>query len=211
MKSLGLNANADDVRVYATNAAQPWHVDDADLVALLCLKRAKAGGLRCAAAGPRRGRGASRWARRAARHVRAPGPASTPPPPASLLPTRSGWASSLSIYNRLLETRPDLVQELTQTYAGAAGGRMCGHSHCLQRGKGGSSAAVGAEPSRRAAAAAADKKGEVGPGEKPYLKLPVLSEHQARAGRAGRARQQLCTGAAGKPGWWAPTRACSNS
>ncbi|PRW39338.1 taurine catabolism dioxygenase [Chlorella sorokiniana] len=76
----------------------PWHVDDADLVGLLCLKRAKEGGL-------------------------------------------SRWASSISIYNRLLEARPDLVEELAQTY------------HF-------------------------DKKGEVGPGEKPYLELPVLSVYK---------------------------------
>ncbi len=36
--------------VLPPNAAlQPWHVDDADLVSLLCLKRAKEGGLRCVA------------------------------------------------------------------------------------------------------------------------------------------------------------------
>ncbi|KAL4441474.1 hypothetical protein ABPG77_001978 [Micractinium sp. CCAP 211/92] len=74
IKDLGLDAEADDVRVYATSAAQPWHVDDADLVSLLCLKRAKEGGL-------------------------------------------SGWASAATIYNRLLETRPDLVEELTKVYA----------------------------------------------------------------------------------------------
>ncbi|KAI7843623.1 hypothetical protein COHA_002863 [Chlorella ohadii] len=98
VKDLGLDPNADDVRVYATNAAQPWHVDDADLVGLLCLKRAKEGGL-------------------------------------------SRWASSISIYNRLLEARPDLVEELAKTY------------HF-------------------------DKKGEVGPGEQPYLELPVLSVYK---------------------------------
>lgn len=32
-------------RLYTSNAAQPFHVDDADVVSLLCLKTAKAGGL----------------------------------------------------------------------------------------------------------------------------------------------------------------------
>lgn len=32
-------------RVYSTNAAEPWHVDDADVVGLLCLHTAKEGGL----------------------------------------------------------------------------------------------------------------------------------------------------------------------
>eukprot|EP00887_Chlorella_sp_A99_P002751 scaffold6.g2751.t1 len=50
----------------------------------------------------------------------------------------SGWASAVSIYNRLAETRPDLVEELSKVYA-------------------------------------FDKKGEVAPGTKPYLELPVLS------------------------------------
>ena len=67
VKDLGLNPDDDNVRVYATHAAQPYHVDDTDLVSLLCLKTAKSGG-------------------------------------------RSGWASSITIYNRLLETRPDLVE-----------------------------------------------------------------------------------------------------
>lgn len=74
VKDLGLDPDGDSVRVYATHAAQPWHVDDADLVALLCLKKAKSGGC-------------------------------------------SGWASSVSVYNRLLETRPDLVEVLAEPFA----------------------------------------------------------------------------------------------
>ncbi|GAB4818759.1 hypothetical protein N2152v2_005805 [Parachlorella kessleri] len=108
VKNLDDDVNADDVRVYTTNAAQastveaiaPWHVDDADLVGLLCLKTAKQGGL-------------------------------------------SGWASSISIYNKLLETRPDLVQELAKIYA-------------------------------------FDKKGELAPGTKPFLTVPVLSFYKGR-------------------------------
>ena len=67
VKDLGLNPDDDNVRVYATQAAQPYHVDDTDLVSLLCLKRARSGGL-------------------------------------------SAWASSITIYNSLLEKRPDLVE-----------------------------------------------------------------------------------------------------
>lgn len=74
VKDLGLDPDDDNVRVYATRIAQPWHVDDSELVALLCLKTAKVGG-------------------------------------------RSGWASSAAVYNRLLEARPDLVEELLKPYA----------------------------------------------------------------------------------------------
>ena len=44
VKDLGLDPDDDSVRVYATHIAQPWHVDDSELVALLCLKTAKVGG-----------------------------------------------------------------------------------------------------------------------------------------------------------------------
>lgn len=44
VQDLGLDPGANDVRVYQTRAAQPWHVDTCDLVALLCLKRARMGG-----------------------------------------------------------------------------------------------------------------------------------------------------------------------
>ncbi|EFN55524.1 hypothetical protein CHLNCDRAFT_23227 [Chlorella variabilis] len=74
VKDLGLDPDDDDVRVYATHAAQPWHVDDTELVALLCLKTARSGG-------------------------------------------RSGWVSSASVYNRLLEARPDLAEELMKPFA----------------------------------------------------------------------------------------------
>ena len=48
-----------------------------------------------------------------------PNPSTHPPAPHPTHPTRppkpararcSGWASSISVYNRLLETRPDLVE-----------------------------------------------------------------------------------------------------
>lgn len=45
VKDIGHDPSKPDTRLYATNLAQPWHNDGpADLVSLLCLKPAKAGG-----------------------------------------------------------------------------------------------------------------------------------------------------------------------
>ena len=45
IKDIGHDPKNPDTRLYATNLAQPWHNDGpADLVSLLCLKAAKAGG-----------------------------------------------------------------------------------------------------------------------------------------------------------------------
>ena len=45
IKDIGHDPTHPDTRLYATNAAQPWHNDAADLVSLLCLSNALEGGL----------------------------------------------------------------------------------------------------------------------------------------------------------------------
>ena len=45
VKSLGLSSADPNVRIYQTQERQTYHTDSADVVALLCLKTAKAGGL----------------------------------------------------------------------------------------------------------------------------------------------------------------------
>ncbi|QDZ23277.1 taurine catabolism dioxygenase TauD-like protein [Chloropicon primus] len=45
VKNLGLDPNSPSTRIYATNAAQPFHTDSCDIVGLLCLHQAKQGGL----------------------------------------------------------------------------------------------------------------------------------------------------------------------
>ena len=45
VKDIGLDASNPNHRIYATRAAQPFHTDSADLVGLLCLRKAKRGGL----------------------------------------------------------------------------------------------------------------------------------------------------------------------
>jgi Taurine catabolism dioxygenase TauD, TfdA family len=45
VRDLGLDAEDPNVRIYQTNARQTFHTDSCDIVALLCLKTARAGGL----------------------------------------------------------------------------------------------------------------------------------------------------------------------
>lgn len=45
VQDLGLDAQDPNVRVYQTNARQTFHTDSCDIVALLCLKTARSGGL----------------------------------------------------------------------------------------------------------------------------------------------------------------------
>ncbi|KIZ05655.1 hypothetical protein MNEG_2302 [Monoraphidium neglectum] len=45
IKDIGHDPNNPLTRLYATNAAQPYHNDSADIVSLLCLKAARSGGL----------------------------------------------------------------------------------------------------------------------------------------------------------------------
>ena len=45
VRDLGLDAEDPDVRIYQTNARQTFHTDSCDIVALLCLKTARSGGL----------------------------------------------------------------------------------------------------------------------------------------------------------------------
>jgi hypothetical protein len=45
VRDLGLDAQDSNVRIYQTNARQTFHTDSCDIVALLCLKTARAGGL----------------------------------------------------------------------------------------------------------------------------------------------------------------------
>ncbi|HEV8388449.1 MAG TPA: TauD/TfdA family dioxygenase [Dongiaceae bacterium] len=45
VRDLGLNADDPNVRIYQTNARQTFHTDSCDIVALLCLKTARSGGL----------------------------------------------------------------------------------------------------------------------------------------------------------------------
>ena len=95
----GAAERGDDDRVYRTSHAQPWHVDDAGLVGLLCVRPAAGGG-----------GGLSRW------------------------------ASSLSVYNRLLATRPDIIATLQKPFP-------------------------------------FDRRGEVAPGQQPYVEVPILTVH----------------------------------
>ena len=94
----GAEERSADDRIYRTSHSQPWHVDDADLVGLLCVRPAAGGG------------GLSRW------------------------------ASSLSVYNRLLATRPDVIATLQQPFP-------------------------------------FDRRGEVAPGQQPYVEVPLLTVH----------------------------------
>lgn len=71
VRDTGVNSKDPGVRLYQTREKQDFHCDGSDLVGLLCLKRAKSGGL-------------------------------------------SRIVSSMSIYNKILETRPDLVDLLYQ-------------------------------------------------------------------------------------------------
>jgi hypothetical protein len=45
VRDLGLDAQDPNVRIYQTNARQTFHTDSCDIVALLCLKTARSGGL----------------------------------------------------------------------------------------------------------------------------------------------------------------------
>ena len=119
VKDLGLNPDDDGVRVYATKAAQPYHVDDTDLVSLLCLKTAKSGG-------------------------------------------RSGWASSITIYNKLLQKRPDLVEVRDQ--------RLIMPTRDLD-----SPPSFFSLLQELMKPFPHDRKNEENPGEKPYYLFPVFS------------------------------------
>lgn len=180
----GADAGDPDVRIYTTSAAQPWHVDDADLVALLCLRKAKAndggsggiggGGGNKSKSNSGEGdvfddfsRGDGDESDRSDESVvvvdddeekrgernngegdfaavsGAGGRVNNSSSSNSSKSASGGlsrWASSLSVYNKILRERPDLVRELSKPFA-------------------------------------FDKRGEVAPGTLPYLEVPVLSVH----------------------------------
>lgn len=73
VRDLGHDPNDPKVRIYTTTRRQPYHTDSCDIVGLLCLQKAKAGGL-------------------------------------------SALSSSVTIYNEMLQARPDLVEVLMQPF-----------------------------------------------------------------------------------------------
>ncbi len=73
VRDTGENPDDPSVRLYRTRRAQGFHTDGADVIALLCLQRAKRGG-------------------------------------------ESRIVSSVSVFNRILETRPDLVPLMFQPF-----------------------------------------------------------------------------------------------
>ena len=97
VRDTGASSKDTNTRVYQTAERQSFHTDSADIVGLMCLQDAKAGG-------------------------------------ESLL------VSALSIYNRLRAERPDLLERLFDPIA-------------------------------------TDRRGEIPPGAKPYMEIPVLSWH----------------------------------
>ncbi|MBK4739314.1 TauD/TfdA family dioxygenase [Noviherbaspirillum pedocola] len=98
---LGKNPRVDmNARGYQSNRMLPFHTDAADVVGLLCLRPAKAGGL-------------------------------------------SSIASSVTIHNEIAARRPDLLALLYGTYA-------------------------------------YDRRGEEGPGEKPYTMAPIYTIHKGK-------------------------------
>ncbi len=98
---LGKNPRVDmTARGYQSSRMLPFHTDAADVVGLLCLRPAKAGGL-------------------------------------------SSIASSVAIHNEMASRRPDLLALLYQNYA-------------------------------------YDRRGEEGPGEKPYTMAPIYTLHKGR-------------------------------
>lgn len=159
------DASDPDVRIYATSAAQPWHVDDADLVALLCLRKATCvggGGGSESVEGDRSedstvavnadddssddtgddtgdtNNGINESTGQTKRTE------NTKEKNKSASGGRGGlsrWVSSLSVYNKLLGERPDLVRELSRPFA-------------------------------------FDKRGEVAPGTSPFVEVPVLTVHE---------------------------------
>lgn len=98
VRDLGLSSSDPNNRIYQTSERQSFHTDSADVVGLLCLKKARSGG-------------------------------------ESLL------VSALSIYNRFKAQRPDLLPLLFEPIA-------------------------------------TDRRGEVPPGEKPFMTIPVFSWYQ---------------------------------
>ena len=74
VRDLGFSSRDPNVRIYQTTERQNFHTDSCDIVALLCLKSAKTGGL-------------------------------------------SSLTSSMSIYNRMAEQRPDLLARLFIPFA----------------------------------------------------------------------------------------------
>jgi Taurine catabolism dioxygenase TauD, TfdA family len=100
VKDLGRSGDDPTARLYQTHERQTYHTDSCDVVGLMCLKPAKAGG-------------------------------------------RSSLVSSVTLYNEMRRRRPDL-------------------------------AAVLFEPIET------DRRGEVGPGERPYFTIPVFNWHAER-------------------------------
>ncbi|MBX7201246.1 MAG: TauD/TfdA family dioxygenase, partial [Rhodospirillaceae bacterium] len=74
VRDLGLHSSDPRVRIYQTTERQNFHTDSCDIVGLLCLKTAKAGGL-------------------------------------------SSITSSMSVYNRMAQERPDLLERLFIPFA----------------------------------------------------------------------------------------------
>jgi len=73
VRDIGLDPANPTHRIYGTTARQPYHTDSCDIVGLLCLHKAKSGGL-------------------------------------------SKIASSVTVYNEMVTTRPDLVQVLAEPF-----------------------------------------------------------------------------------------------
>lgn len=111
---LGLDPSNPNHRIYATSAAQPFHTDSADIVALLCLREAMEGG---DPMGPCRSPNSAlpsdngdcpskHWSLSRtpanASHAESPG--------------LSSWCSSVSIYNHMLQHRRDLLEVLMSDF-----------------------------------------------------------------------------------------------
>jgi hypothetical protein len=145
-----------NTRIYMTRAAQPWHVDSSDVVALLCLAEAKVG--RPGARGRDRGhfgQGASAHAFWDVRDSYRIGPRRQcrrrplitlgPQPPAPT-PQEGGitsWASSFEVINVIRQEAPELLPVLAGPWF-------------------------------------LDRKGEVAPGRLPWFEMPVLHYHKVR-------------------------------
>ena len=108
-----------------------------------------------------------------------PAPTATcPPPPPSFLPNRSRWASTASVYIHLLDTRPDLVEVLSQPFFFDRAGAMeaCRKSISPSR-RGAASAPAPAPNPQPPTPPQPPRAGEEAPGEKPFWTSPIFRFH----------------------------------